>query len=320
MPVVEGSSGEIATIQEAYKIAEDIGFPVIIKATAGGGGRGMRVVYSKGGLGKSYDIARSEAQVSFGNDEVFIEKFIENPRHVEIQVLGDSQGNVAHLGSRDCSCQRRNQKIIEEAPAPFLKQETLEKMQEVSLNLIKKIGYLSLGTMEFVVDKNQNFYFIEMNTRLQVEHPVTEEISGIDLVQEQIRIAAGEPLSFKQEDVSFQGHALECRINAEDPDTFVPSPGKIESYHLPGGFGVRIDSFVYQGYTIPAFYDSLIAKIIVHAANRNQAIQKMRQALDEFLIEGIKTSVPLKKRILASLRFQNGELDTNLISHFIDKK
>ncbi len=320
VPVVEGSSGEIATIQEAYKIAEDIGFPVIIKATAGGGGRGMRVVYSKGGLGKSYDIARSEAQVSFGNDEVFIEKFIENPRHVEIQVLGDSQGNVAHLGSRDCSCQRRNQKIIEEAPAPFLKQETLEKMQEVSLNLIKKIGYLSLGTMEFVVDKNQNFYFIEMNTRLQVEHPVTEEISGIDLVQEQIRIAAGEPLSFKQEDVSFQGHALECRINAEDPDTFVPSPGKIESYHLPGGFGVRIDSFVYQGYTIPAFYDSLIAKIIVHAANRNQAIQKMRQALDEFLIEGIKTSVPLKKRILASLRFQNGELDTNLISHFIDKK
>ena len=313
VPVVEGSSGEIATIQEAYKIAEDIGFPVIIKATAGGGGRGMRVVYSKGGLGKSYDIARSEAQVSFGNDEVFIEKFIENPRHVEIQVLGDSQGNVAHLGSRDCSCQRRNQKIIEEAPAPFLKQETLEKMQEVSLNLIKKIGYLSLGTMEFVVDKNQNFYFIEMNTRLQVEHPVTEEISGIDLVQEQIRIAAGEPLSFKQEDVSFQGHALECRINAEDPDTFVPSPGKIESYHLPGGFGVRIDSFVYQGYTIPAFYDSLIAKIIVHAANRNQAIQKMRQALDEFLIEGIKTSVPLKKRILASLRFQNGELDTNLI-------
>ena len=193
-------------------------------------------------------------------------------------------------------------------------------MQEVSLNLIKKIGYLSLGTMEFVVDKKQNFYFIEMNTRLQVEHPVTEEISGIDLVQEQIRIAAGEPLSFKQEDVSFQGHALECRINAEDPDTFVPSPGKIESYHLPGGFGVRIDSFVYQGYTIPAFYDSLIAKIIVHAANRNQAIQKMRQALDEFLIEGIKTSVPLKKRILASLRFQNGELDTNLISHFIDKK
>ena len=320
VPVVEGSNKGVSTIQDAYKIAEDIGFPIIIKATAGGGGRGMRIVYSKGSLNKSYDIARSEAHVSFGNDEVFIEKFIENPRHVEIQVLGDSQGNMAHLGSRDCSCQRRHQKIIEEAPAPFLKQETLEKMQTASLNLIKKIGYLSLGTMEFVVDKKQNFYFIEMNTRLQVEHPVTEEISGIDLVQEQIRIAAGEPLSFKQEEISFKGHALECRINAEDPDTFIPSPGKIESYHSPGGFGVRIDSFVYQGYTIPVFYDSLIAKVIVHAATRKQAIQKMRQALDEFLIEGIKTSIPLKKRILASLRFQDGELDTNLISHFIDKK
>ena len=280
----------------------------------------MRVVYSKGSLSKSYDVARSEAQVSFGNDEVFIEKFIENPRHVEIQVLGDSQGNVAHLGSRDCSCQRRNQKIIEEAPAPFLSQETLEKMQTVSLNLVKKTGYISLGTMEFVVDKKQNFYFIEMNTRLQVEHPVTEEITGIDLVQEQIRIAAGESLSFKQEKISLKGHALECRINAEDPDTFAPSPGKIESYHSPGGFGVRVDSFAYQGYTIPTFYDSLIAKVIVHAANRKQAIQKMRQALDEFLIEGIKTSIPLEKRILASLRFQDGELDTNLISHFIDKK
>ena len=193
-------------------------------------------------------------------------------------------------------------------------------MQTASLNLVKKIGYISLGTMEFVVDKKKNFYFIEMNTRLQVEHPVTEEITGIDLVQEQIRIAAGEPLGFKQEQISLKGHALECRINAEDPDTFAPSPGKIESYHSPGGFGVRIDSFAYQGYTIPAFYDSLIAKVIVHAANRKQAIQKMRQALDEFLIEGIKTSIPLEKRILASLRFQDGELDTNLISHFIDKK
>ncbi len=320
VPVVEGSTKGVSSIQEAYKISDNIGFPVIIKATAGGGGRGMRVVYSKGSLSKSYDVARSEAQVSFGNDEVFIEKFIENPRHVEIQVLGDSQGNVAHLGSRDCSCQRRNQKIIEEAPAPFLSQETLEKMQTASLNLVKKIGYISLGTMEFVVDKKKNFYFIEMNTRLQVEHPVTEEITGIDLVQEQIRIAAGEPLGFKQEQISLKGHALECRINAEDPDTFAPSPGKIESYHSPGGFGVRIDSFAYQGYTIPAFYDSLIAKVIVHAANRKQAIQKMRQALDEFLIEGIKTSIPLEKRILASLRFQDGELDTNLISHFIDKK
>ncbi len=320
VPIVEGSTKGVSSIQEAYKISENIGFPLIIKATAGGGGRGMRVVYSKGSLSKSYDVARSEAQVSFGNDEVFIEKFIENPRHVEIQVLGDSQGNVAHLGSRDCSCQRRNQKIIEEAPAPFLSQETLEKMQTVSLNLVKKTGYISLGTMEFVVDKKQNFYFIEMNTRLQVEHPVTEEITGIDLVQEQIRIAAGESLSFKQEKISLKGHALECRINAEDPDTFAPSPGKIESYHSPGGFGVRVDSFAYQGYTIPTFYDSLIAKVIVHAANRKQAIQKMRQALDEFLIEGIKTSIPLEKRILASLRFQDGELDTNLISHFIDKK
>ncbi len=320
VPVVEGSTEGVPTIQDAYKIVEDIGFPVMIKATAGGGGRGMRVVYSKGSLNKSYEIARSEAQVSFGNDEVFIEKFIENPRHVEIQVLGDSHGNIAHLGSRDCSCQRRNQKIIEESPAPFLRQETLEKMQTVSLNLVKKIGYLSLGTMEFIVDKKQNFYFIEMNTRLQVEHPVTEEVSGVDLVQEQIRIASGEPLSFKQEEISFKGHALECRINAEDPNTFVPSPGKIESYHSPGGFGVRIDSFVYQGYTIPVFYDSLIAKVIVHAANRPQAIQKMRQALDEFLIEGVKTSIPLEKRILASLRFQDGELGTNLISHFVDKK
>ena len=320
VPVVEGSTKGVSSIQEAYRISEEIGFPVIIKATAGGGGRGMRVVYGKGNLSKSYDIARSEAQISFGNDEVFIEKFIEEPRHVEVQVLGDSKGNVAHLGTRDCSCQRRNQKIIEEAPAPFLSQEILEKMQTASLNLVKKIGYVSLGTMEFVVDKKQNFYFIEMNTRLQVEHPVTEEISGIDLVQEQIKIAAGEPLSFKQEDISFRGHSLECRINAEDPDTFIPSPGEIKSYDVPGGFGVRVDSFAYQGYIISPFYDSLVAKLIVHAADRKLAIQKMRQALNEFLIEGIKTSIPLQKRILASLRFQDGELDTNLISHFIDKK
>ena len=319
VPIVVGSEEGIASVQDAHKIAQEIGFPVLIKATAGGGGRGMRVVYSQGSLNKLYDIAKSEAMSSFGNDEIFIEKFIEKPRHVEVQILGDGK-NVVHIGTRDCSCQRRNQKLIEEAPAPFLRDEIIEKIQESSVRLAKSIHYQSLGTMEFVMDKNQKFYFIEMNTRLQVEHPVSEEISGIDLVQEQIKIAAGESISFHQKDIQFQGHSIECRINAEDPNTFAPSPGKLESYHTPGGFGVRVDSFVYQGYNLPSFYDSLIAKLIIYAPTRKEAIQKMLQALEEFLVEGVKTSISLQKTILKSLRFQEGQLETSLVSHFVDKK
>ncbi len=320
VPIVFGSKKGVATVKEAHAIAKEIGFPVLIKATAGGGGRGMRVVYSQNSLNKLYDIAKSEAMISFGNDEVFIEKFIETPRHVEVQIIGDSHKNIVQVGTRDCSCQRRNQKLIEESPAPFLRPEVLINMQDAALRLAKSINYESLGTMEFVVDKDQNFYFIEMNTRLQVEHPVTEEVSGIDLVQEQIKIAAGLPLSFTQNDIEIKGHALECRINAEDPNTFAPSPGKLESYHVSGGFGVRVDSFVYQGYTLPAFYDSLIAKLIVKAPTRKEAIQKMLQALEEFLVEGVKTSIPLQKTILKSLRFQDGQLNTSLVSHFVDKK
>jgi acetyl-CoA carboxylase biotin carboxylase subunit len=320
VPIVLGSEGGVPTVEKAHKIAKEIGFPVLIKATAGGGGRGMRVVYSQGSLNKLYDIAKSEAMSSFGNDEIFIEKFIEKPRHVEVQILGDKHKNIVHIGTRDCSCQRRNQKLIEEAPAPFLKPEVIETMQDAACRLAKSIDYESLGTMEFVMDKDQNFYFIEMNTRLQVEHPVSEEISGIDLVQEQIKVAAGMPLDFSQKDIKLGGHALECRINAEDPNTFAPSPGKIDTYHTPGGFGVRIDSFVYQGYNLPAFYDSLIAKLIVKAPTRKEAIQKMLQALEEFLIEGVKTSIPLQKTIFKSLRFQEGQLETGLVSHFVDKK
>lgn len=320
VPIVFGSEGGITNVQDAHKIAKEIGFPILIKATAGGGGRGMRVVYSQNSLNKLYDIAKSEAMSNFGNDEIFIEKFVEKPRHVEVQILGDSHKNIVHIGTRDCSCQRRNQKLIEEAPAPFLKNEIIEKMQESAVRLAKSINYQSLGTMEFVMDKEQNFYFIEMNTRLQVEHPVSEEISGIDLVQEQIKIATGDPLSFQQKDIVFKGHAIECRINAEDPNTFAPSPGKLETYHTPGGFGVRVDSFVYQGYNLSSFYDSLITKLITYAPTRKEAIQKMLQALEEFLVEGVKTSIPLQKTILKSLRFQEGQLDTSLVSHFVDKK
>ena len=320
VPIVFGSEGGVETAEKAHKIAKEIGFPILIKATAGGGGKGMRVVYSASSLNKLYDIARAEAQNSFGNDEIFIEKFIENPRHVEVQILGDSKKNIVHIGTRDCSCQRRNQKLIEEAPAPFIKPEVVEKMQESAVRLAKSIDYESLGTMEFVMDKNQNFFFIEMNTRLQVEHPVSEEISGIDLVQEQIKIAAGYPISFLQKDIQLNNHSLECRINAEDPNTFAPSPGKLETYHVPGGFGVRVDSFAYQNYHLPPFYDSLIAKLIVKAPTRVEAIKKMLQALEEFLIEGVKTSIPLQKSILKSLRFQEGQLDTNLVTYFIDGK
>lgn len=315
--IIEGSPGGVSSVEDAHRIAKIINFPVIVKATAGGGGRGMRVVYSKGSLSKSFEIAKSEANSGFDNDEVFIEKFIDKPRHVEVQIIADSKGNYVHLGTRDCSCQRRNQKLIEEAPAPFLPEEVIINIQNAALRLVREIKYISLGTVEFLVDKNNNFYFIEMNTRLQVEHPVTEEITEIDLVQEQIKIAAGYPLSFEQKDIKFKGHSLECRINAEDSKTFIPSPGKILTYHQPGGFGIRVDSYAYQGYTLPPFYDSLVAKLIVRSANREQAIQKMLQALDEFLIEGIKTSIPLQQRILASLRFQNGEINTSLVTHFI---
>ncbi len=306
VPCVPGSEGPLSEdLDENLRLAREIGFPIIIKAAAGGGGRGMRVVHSEAALMNAITITRSEALAAFGSNELYMEKFLEQPRHVEFQVLADSHGNVIHLGERDCSMQRRHQKVIEEAPAPGITEEQRRDIGERCVEACREIGYLGAGTFEFLYE-NGEFYFIEMNTRLQVEHPVTEMVTGVDLVKEQIRIAAGEPLSYTQDDIVIRGHALECRINAEDPETFMPSPGPIEQLHLPGGPGIRVDTHIYAGYHVPPFYDSMIGKLIAHGEDRDSALARMRTALSETIITGIKTNIPLHLRIVNDSAFKSG--------------
>lgn len=314
VPVVPGTEGVISTEEEALKIAEEIGYPVIIKASAGGGGRGMRVAQSSADLVKSLRTAQTEAEAAFGNPAVYVEKYVEEPRHIEFQILADQFGNVIHLGERDCSVQRRNQKLIEEAPSVALTPELRAKMGEAAVKAAQAVGYASAGTIEFLLDKHFNFYFMEMNTRIQVEHPVTELVTGIDLIKAQIRIAAGEPLNLTQDQVKINGWAMECRINAEDPArNFMPSPGTITAYHPPGGPGVRVDSAAYAGYVIPPNYDSMVGKLIVWGENREEAMNRMERALNEFVIEGIKTTIPFHLKILENAFFRRGEVYTNFI-------
>jgi len=316
VPCVPGSGGPLGDDgDENLRIARQIGYPVIIKASGGGGGRGMRVVHSEGALLNSISLTKAEALAAFNNDQVYMEKFLENPRHIEIQVLADTHGNAIFLGERDCSMQRRHQKVIEEAPAPGITQEQRNKIGERCAQACREIGYRGAGTFEFLYE-NGEFYFIEMNTRVQVEHPVTEMITGVDIVKEQFYIAAGEPLNYKQSDIVLRGHAFECRINAEDPATFMPSPGLITGLHMPGGPGVRVDSHIYNGYRVPPNYDSMIGKLITHGADRNTALARMRTALSELVVEGIKTNIPLHQMLMEDGNFQQG--GTNI--HYLEKK
>ncbi|SHK09856.1 acetyl-CoA carboxylase, biotin carboxylase subunit [Anaerobranca californiensis DSM 14826] len=318
VPVVPGSSGIVEDIEEGIKIAKEIGFPVLIKATAGGGGKGMRVVQNLEEMEKAMELAKQEALNAFGNSGVYIEKFIEKPRHIEIQILADKHGNIVHLGERECSIQRRHQKLIEEAPSPIIDANLREKIGKTAVKAAKAVNYDSVGTIEFLLDSNNNFYFMEMNTRIQVEHPVTEMITGIDLIKEQIKVAYGLPLSFTQDDIKFTGWSIECRINAEDVSkNFMPTPGKIERLIIPGGYGVRIDSFVYQGYSILPFYDSMVGKIIVWAPNRVEAIKKMDRVLNEFVIEGVSTTIPLAIEILNHPKFVQGDYNTKFLEEEI---
>jgi len=317
VPILPGTKENVKTVDEAVKIAKQIGFPVIIKATAGGGGRGMKIVHSQATLANAYATAKAEAQAGFGNPDVYIEKYCEQPRHVEIQILADKHGNCIHLGERDCSIQRRHQKMLEEAPCPALKAETRAAMGAAAVKAAKAVNYCSVGTVEFLLDKNGDFFFMEMNTRIQVEHPVTEMITGVDLIREQIRSAAGLPLRYTQEDIKITGHAIECRINAEDPFKFTPCPGKITAYHQPGGLGVRVDSFVYDQYTVVPHYDSMIGKLIVHAETREDAIRRMARALDEYIIEGIKTTIFFHKRIMTNKDFIEGNVDTSFLDRIV---
>ena len=305
LPLVPGSKGSISSLNKAKEEALKIGFPLIIKAAAGGGGRGMKVANSVDELSEAFSSARSEAKAAFGNDTVYIEKYLKNPRHIEVQVFADSHGNVIHLGERECSIQRRHQKLLEECPSPVLSHQQRKKIGELSAKATKKLGYLGLGTIEYLFENNE-FFFIEMNTRLQVEHPITEMVTGLDLVCEQIKIASGQRLGFDQKDIHFNGHAIEFRINAENPDTFLPSPGKINTFHPPGGPGVRIDSIVYQGYQIPPYYDSLISKLIVFGNDRENCLLRSQRALDEFIIEPIDTSIELHKKLLRNKDIMKG--------------
>ncbi|KAB2925016.1 MAG: acetyl-CoA carboxylase biotin carboxylase subunit [Bacteroidetes bacterium] len=315
VPVVPGSDGIIKDVAEAKRIAKEIGVPVIIKATAGGGGRGMRIVRDLDEVEKAFNTASTEAEAAFGNGGVYIEKYLEEPRHIEIQLLGDAFGTVIHLGERDCSVQRRHQKLIEESPSPAVDDELREAIGGAAVKGAKSVKYLGAGTIEFLLDKHRNFYFMEMNTRIQVEHCVTEMVTGVDLVKEQINIANGKRLSVKK--VRMSGHAIECRLNAEDPNhDFRPSPGKVTSLHFPGGNGIRIDSHVYADYMIPPFYDSMIGKLIVHAPTRQEAIDKMYSALDEVIIEGVQTTIPFHKKVMKSDRFRSGHFDTKFIETF----
>jgi acetyl-CoA carboxylase biotin carboxylase subunit len=314
LPVVRGSDGAIAGVDEALAVAKEIGYPVLIKASSGGGGKGMKVARSAGELGEALQLAQSEARANFGDDSVYIERYLEKPRHIEIQLFGDSHGNAVHLGERDCSIQRRHQKLLEEGPSPVLPNDHRKAIGALAADTVRKLGYLGAGTMEFLYE-NGEFFFMEMNTRLQVEHSVTEEITGIDLVREQIRVAAGERLSFTQEDVRITGHAIECRVNAENSVTFMPSPGVVKNFHAPGGPGVRIDSGLYSGYRIPSNYDSLIAKLIVHGADRAECIARLGRALEEFVVDGVDTTLPLHRRIIGEPAFIEGNYDI----HWLEK-
>ncbi|MCH8202239.1 MAG: acetyl-CoA carboxylase biotin carboxylase subunit [Proteobacteria bacterium] len=317
IPIVPGSVGAIGDSDEAKKIAGAIGYPVIVKAAAGGGGRGMKVVAGPDDMDDAFKAARTEAKAAFGNDTLYVEKYLPSPRHIEVQVLADSFGNAVHLGERDCSLQRRHQKILEEAPSPVLDDKERKRIGKIVAKAISGLGYLGAGTIEFLYQDGE-FYFIEMNTRLQVEHPVTEMITGIDLVREQIRIAAGEPLNYKQQDITFSGHAIECRINAEDPLTFAPSPGRISDYHAPGGLDVRVDSALYAGYTVPPYYDSLVAKLIVHGKTRNGCLMRLRRALQEYVIGGIVTTIPLHQALIENPDFIEGKYDIHWLEKYLE--
>lgn len=319
IPVVPGSDGAVTNDVEALRIADEIGYPVLVKASSGGGGRGMKVAPDRESLSSALSTARSEAKAAFGDDAVYLEKYLGQPRHIEIQVIGDSHGNVAHLGERDCSLQRRHQKVLEECPSPALNQDERDKIGTIVANAMKKLGYLGVGTVEFLYEEGE-FYFIEMNTRLQVEHPVTEAVTGIDIVREQIRIAAGLEMSFRQEDVKFNGHAIECRINAEDPRTFTPSPGVITEFHQPGGLGVRVDSGAFAGYRIPPYYDSMIGKLIVHGASRNECLMRLRRALREIVVGGVKTTIPLFQELVNDPEFVNGEYHIHWLEDFLARQ
>ena len=319
IPVVPGSAGSVDTDDDAFRTAEEIGYPVLIKATAGGGGRGMKLARSKDDLIEAYRTARGEAGAAFGNDSVYMEKYLDKPRHIEVQVFGDGEGDAVHLGERDCSLQRRHQKVWEEANSPALNVEQRMKIGEICADAMRKMKYRGAGTVEFLYE-NGEFYFIEMNTRLQVEHPITEAITGIDLVHEQIRVAAGAGLSVSQKDITFSGHAIECRINAENAATFRPSPGTITHFHAPGGLGVRIDSGVYQGYKIPPYYDSLIGKLIVHGRTRVECMMRLKRALDEFVVDGIDTTLPLFQDLIANQDIANGDYDIHWLEHYLENK
>lgn len=319
IPVVPGSEGGVSTIEEAMAAAEEIGFPVLIKAAAGGGGRGMKVAKDRESLAEAVATASNEAKVAFGDGAVYMERYLQKPRHIEVQVIADSHGNVCHLGERDCSLQRRHQKVLEEAPSPVIDAAAREKIGKVVVDAVAAIGYLGVGTIEFLYEDGE-FFFIEMNTRLQVEHPVTEAITGIDLVREQIRIAAGLPLSFSQKDVIFEGHAIECRINAENPRTFTPSPGLVTDFHAPGGLGVRLDSAVYAGYSIPPYYDSLIGKLIVHGRDRAEAISRMNRCLNEMVVGGIETTTPLFQDLLQQPDIIAGDYHIHWLEQWIAKQ
>jgi acetyl-CoA carboxylase biotin carboxylase subunit len=316
LPVVPGSDGQVDSDAAARRIADDIGYPVLIKASAGGGGRGMRVVENAAEMGEKLSQTRAEAGAAFGNDAVYIEKYLARPRHIEIQVMADAEGNVIHLGERDCSLQRRHQKVLEEAGSPALNDEQRRDIGRRVRRAVQRFGYRNAGTIEFLFE-NGEFYFIEMNTRLQVEHPVTEAITGVDIVREQIRIAAGAPLAYEQDEISFSGHAIECRINAESPDTFIPSPGRVTDYHPPGGLGVRVDSALYSGYTVQPHYDSLVSKLVVHGTSRNECLMRLRRALEEYVIGGIATTIPLHQRIIEQADFVNGDYDIHWLERMV---
>lgn len=316
VPVLPWSKKAVKDEKEALEVAKGIGLPLIIKAASGGGGMGMKIVYSQASLGSAFHSARGEAIAAFGDGEVYIERYCESPRHIEVQVMADSRGNVIHLGERDCSIQRRHQKILEEAPSPAINERLRRNMGETAIRVAKAIGYTGVGTVEFLMDKDGRYYFMEMNTRIQVEHPVTEVVTGIDIVREQIRLAAGERLRFKQKHIRLKGHSIECRICAEDPDTFTPSPGRISRLHFPGGPGVRVDSAIYCDYTIPPYYDSLLAKLIVYGDTRGEAIARMTRALEEFVVEGVKTNVPLHLKIMRDRDFIAGRVDIDFLSRF----
>lgn len=321
IPTIPGSENSLSSKDEALKIAHEIGYPVIIKAAAGGGGRGMKVAHNDMRLVNAFLIAESEAEAAFGDSRLYIEKYLEKPRHIEFQILGDEHGNIIHMGERDCTIQRRHQKLIEETPAPNLDRKLRNKMTKAAIRGAEAVNYAGAGTMEFLVDKNGNFYFIEMNTRLQVEHPVTEMVTSIDIVKEQIRIAAGEKLQHSQETVNVKGSSIECRINAEDAENgFAPCPGKILAHHMPGGPGIRVDTHIYTDYTVPAHYDSLIAKLISYGENRSEAIARMRRALEEYVIEGIKTTIPLHRHVFNSPIFVNGRMDTGFLDELLGEE